>query len=300
MLDVALKYCLEREVSADYRGALLRVARSMQATGITPLTIEDSEFNDWLTGLGRSATTRSNYRRMGLTLWRYAVEVGMTHQRIGRVKKIKAPVPPPIAWSIDEVRHLLNLASDQRGEFSSGCPKRLFWRAWVLLGYETGIRFRDMHDLRGTALRGRRLTVLQHKTQQPIGKCVSDECAHAIEELIARSPDGTVFKWALSRRWVIMHFKSLTSAAGIAGSTKWLRRSGATAVEAAHPGSAQRFLGHLSPGLAQKHYLDQSLLSDRVPSPPPLTRSNWSPELRAAASSGVSPEPRRAGRLARP
>lgn len=285
MLAVALRYCSEREVSADYRQALCRVAGSMTDAGITPLTLQDSSFNEWLAGLSQSATTRSNYRRMGLTLWRAALEAGLTTQVIGRIRNVKAPLPPPVAWSQEELARLLGHIDTLRGEFSSGCKARTFWKAWVYLGYESGIRFRDLHDLRCTAIRGTRLTVLQHKTKQPLGKRISPECAAAVMEMSARSPDGTVFKWALSRRWVMVSFKGVCAGAGLQGSTKWLRRSGATAVEMVAPGSAQRFLGHLSPGLAQKHYLDQSLLADRVPSPPPISRSSSPDQGFAAVSS---------------
>ena len=271
-------------MSADYRQALLRVAKSMAAAGVTPLTVTDSTFNEWLDGLRRSATTRSNYRRMGLTLWRAALDFGLTEQGIGRVKKIKAPLQPPVAWSHEELDSLLTHIDQMRGEFHSGCKERTFWRAWVLLGYESGIRFGDLHDLRVSSLRGSRLTVLQHKTKQPIGKRLSEPCVAALHEMAARSTDGTMFKWALSRRWVMVKFAGVVSQAGLCGSTKWLRRSGATHVEIAHPGSASRFLGHLSPGLAQKHYLDPSLLAVTTPVPPPITRSS----PLAACSSGVS------------
>ena len=261
-------------MSADYRQALLRVAASMNEAGVTPLTIQDSVFNTWLAGLSQSPTTRSNYRRMGLTLWRAAIDAGLTANHIGKIRPVKAPVLPPVAWSRDELFSLLNHIETLRGEFSSGCKQRAFWKAWVHLGYESGLRFGDMHELRCSSVRGRRLTVMQHKTQRPIGKVLSNDCSSALIDLMARSPDGTVFKWALSRRWVMVSFKGVCSGAGLPGSTKWLRRSGATAVEMASPGSAQRFLGHLSPGLAQKHYLDPSLLADSVPAPPSLSRSS--------------------------
>lgn len=284
MLGIASRYCDEREVSTDYRRALHRVATSMATSGITPSTVQDSSFNEWLGSLRGSATTRSNYRRMALTLWRAAIDSGLTTHCIGRVKKIKAPLPPPVAWSGNEIGQLLDHIDTMRGEFLSGCKHRPYWRAWVLLGYESGLRFGDLHQLRCSSVRGSRLTVLQHKTKQPIAKRLSPECVDALHQLVPLSPDGTIFKWALSRRWVIVLFKGVCAAAGLEGSTKWLRRSGATAVEMVSPGSAQRFLGHLSPGLAQKHYIDQSLLADRCPCPPPISQSRTQDRELASAS----------------
>jgi len=270
MIEIALLYCDEREVSADYRQALFRVARSMAVTGITPSTLQDSVFNRWLAGITLSQVTRSNYRRMGLTLWRHALDLKLTDYPIGKILRVKAPLRPPVAWSQKELRLLLDRCSKEAGVFSSGCPKNLFWKGWVLAGYETGIRMSDLHNLRVDQCRDGRLWVVQHKTGQPLGKVLSPDCTSVLRELAEKGDGRTIFRWALSRRWVFTKFRPLVQSAGLSGSTKWLRRSGATAVEMVCPGSASRFLGHLSPHLAQKHYLDPTLLAETTPVPPCL------------------------------
>jgi hypothetical protein len=272
MIDVALHYCSERDLSADYRQALTRVARSMQASGITPLTLEDSVCNRWLLGAAPSqSTTRSNYRRMGLTLWRAALDLQLATHRIGRVARVKCRVAPPVAWSASELSRLLSHAEQMTGVFrASGCPQSLFWRGWILTGYETGVRFRDLHYLQANQMRDCRLWVVQHKTGRPLGKQLSANCQSVLCDLAKLSTDGSLFRWALSRKHVFLHFRKLVKDAGLAGSSKFLRRSGATAVEMASPGAASKFLGHLSPGLAAKHYLDPTLLAERQPSPPPI------------------------------
>jgi hypothetical protein len=45
------------------------------------------------------------------------------------------------------------------------------------------------------------------------------------------------------------------------------RRTGATFVERDHPGAAMRYLGHKSPGLAYRHYVDRSKLGDAIQPP---------------------------------
>jgi integrase len=288
MIAVASRYCEERTVSADYRQALARVAKSMAAAGVTPLTIETPAFNRWLSSLSGSNTTKSNYRRMGLTLWRAALDTGLTEHPIGRIASVKATIPPPEAWSLDELRQLLDHIDTLRGSFArvSGCQHRAFWRAWVLLGYESGLRMSDLHNLRASAVRRGRLYVVAHKTGQPIGKRLTKECADAVDDLVARGDGQTVFRWALARTWLFIHFRQLVKDAGLRGSTKYLRRSGATHVEVAQPGSARAFLGHKSIGLAEKHYLDPTLMPDRTPIPPPiLTRSSSSDQCPAFASS---------------
>lgn len=284
MIEVASLYCCERIVSADYRQALHRVAASMAAAGITPSTIADSSFNCWLAGLKTSPTTRSNYRRMGLTLWRAALDHRLSTQSIGRIARVKPSMKPPVAWRRQELDTLLQTAASLGGTFRSGCPRALYWRAWILTGYYTGIRRWDLHHLRVEQYRDGRLWVVQHKTGQPIGKILPPDCASVLEQLIALGDGETIFWWALKRKWAFLHFRDLVRQAGLRGSTKWLRRTGATHVEMEHPGSASRFLGHLSPQLAQRHYLDPTLLADAVPVPPSLTRSTTSRPYSCASS----------------
>lgn len=270
MLSLASSYCLEREVSADYRQALHRVARSMEAAGITPSMLEDSVINRWLASLVQSPTTRSNYRRMALTLWRYAIDTKVAAHHIGRVAKVKVRHKPPIAWSLDELNRLIAAARQLTYRFRSGCPSSLYFEAFIRTGYETGLRFSDILRLRCDQLRDNRLFVVQNKTGQPLAKILSAECVECLRQLSVLGDGETFFVWALNHRWLRIHFRRLCHAAGVSGTPKWLRRSGATAVEAVSPGSAGKFLGHLSPGLANRFYVDPTLLPNACPTPPPI------------------------------
>lgn len=281
MLSLASQYCLEREVTADYRQALQRVARSMEAAGITPLTLEDSSINRWLASLNQSPTTRSNYRRMALTLWRYALDTKVAAHHIGRVAKVKVRHKPPIAWSLDELNRLICAARQLTYKLRSGCPASLYFEAFIRTGYETGLRFSDLLRLRCEQLRDHRLFVVQNKTGQPLAKVLSAECVACLRKLSALGDGETFFLWALNHRWLRIHFQRLCLKAGVSGTPKWLRRSGATAVEAVSPGSAGKFLGHLSPGLANRFYVDPTLLPNACPTPPPIGTA-----AEPAASSG--------------
>ena len=152
----------------------------------------------------------------------------------------------------------------------SGCPASLFFRAWILTGYYTGLRFGDQHHLRVDQLRGNRLHTIQHKTGQPLTKILPDEVVDLLGQLAEKGDGKTFFWWALKEHWLRVHFRRLCKEAGLSGTPKWLRRSGATACEAQSPGSASRFLGHRSPELALKHYVDASLLPNACPCPPKL------------------------------
>ena len=271
MEDLASLYCDEREVTPDYRQALRRVARSMAAAGINPSMLTDSLVNRWLAGLKQSATTRANYRRMGLTLARYATDRQLTGgQFSGRVMKVKQKLSPPIAWSMAELSSLIQAAKKLDYDLRKGCPAALFFEGWVRAGFETGLRFSDLLSLRCDQLRGDRLFVVANKTGVPIPKVLSARCVEILTKLSVQGDGRTFFRWALAERWLRIHFARLCKQAGLTGTPKWLRRSGATHCEIRQPGSAKKFLGHLSDGLAMKHYVDQTLLPDQCPAPPPI------------------------------
>lgn len=268
--QLAEKYLSEREHSRVYALLLRRVARSLGQAGIAvPSAFSPDSFNRWLASLPFSPTTRGNYRRSALTLWKFAARLGLGDNVGEGIIRVKHSANPPIAWSMDELRRLVSHCQNLRGTLKSGCPKSTFWTAFVLAGYELGIRRGDLHQLKCSQVRGNRVFVVQNKTGVPIGKIVTNELAVLLSELRKRGDGKTVFKWALSSdKWVHAGFKDVVKGAGLTGSIRYLRRSGATHCEIHCPGSAGRFLGHLSPGLAQRFYLDPTLMAETQPRPP--------------------------------
>jgi integrase len=270
MRTIASLYEEEHELSVDYARALRRVATSLELFGITPSTLDSSSLNHWLACLPQCRTTKSNYLRMAKTLIAFAARKGFGRKLPDGVRKVKPENHPVVAWTHADLRMLMATAEKLDGTFrSSGCPRSLFWQAWILVGYETCLRHGDLHHLMANQLRGDRLYVVHHKTGVPQGKVLSAKAVGLVRDLAARG-DGSVFRWALSRKHIFIQFRALVREAGMQGSTKFLRRSGATHSEIARPGSAKQLLGHLSDGLAMKHYIDQTLLSDTIPQPPPF------------------------------
>jgi integrase len=274
--ELAEKYLSEREASGHYQWFLRRIAQQLEVAGVRrPTDFEPSLINRWLAGLhDLSATTRSNYRRGALVLWHHAHRLGHVAHPSDRVVRVKQSLKPPIAWSADELSRLMDTALGLSGEFKvSGCPKALFWSAFVRIGYETGLRPSDLHNLQASQFRGNRLFVTHRKTGAAQGKVVSVESVQLARQLIERGDHKTVFRWAVAWKWLHINFRKLADEAGVSGSIKFLRRTGATFCEASQPGSAKKFLGHLSDGLAMKYYIDQTLLPDSSPSPPPLPKA---------------------------
>ena len=270
MQSVAKTYCIERDVTPDYRQALARVAASMDAAGITPSMLQDSVVNRWLATLPQSPTTRSNYRRMALTLWRFAADRQLCGHYPRSVVKVKPRNSPVIAWSEAELLRLVHVCACYSHTLKTGVSAALFFEGWVRCGYQTGLRFSDQLALKCSDMRGDRLHVVMNKTGLPVSKRITPRLVEILTMLSVQGDGQTVFKCHLNERWIRIHFARICKQAGLTGTPKWLRRTGATFVEAKQPGMAGRFLGHLSHGLADKHYIDKTLLPDACPTPPDI------------------------------
>jgi len=190
-------------------------------------------------------------------------------------KKIKQPDRIIEAWTEDEIRRLLAAAEKMAGnQGRTQLPRSDWWYAFVLVGYETGLRTSDIYHLKCSQLRNNRLYAVHHKTGIAAAKILSKQCVMALHRLRSEGPGETFFDWAICRNRIHPQFKKLLALAGLHGDIKWLRRSGATHCEKQQPGSASRFLGHISgQALAAKHYIDWSQLDDQVPRPPSLFNS---------------------------
>ena len=217
--------------------------------------------------------TRANIRRELLTLWRFAFEHSYTDVPPLRVCRIKATPPPPRAWSLETLRKLLAAAEQDSRPVSQRCPG-LLWRdvlpCWIVVGYDTGLRFSDLLHLHTSNIVNGCVICTAQKTGKFTVRAVSPAGLACANLLLRKSPDGTLFRWAVTRRRALRKWKEFLREQGIVGSSRWLRRSGATYVEIHRKGEAQRFLGHSNAALANRHYLDQTLTMDVPASPPPL------------------------------
>jgi integrase len=271
LLDV---YLSEREASPRYIESLKRTVKRARQFGLLDTSqLIPEKANEFLTRLPVAAVTRSNIRRELLTLWRFAFEQSYTDVPPLRVCRIKATPPPPRAWSLDTLRQLLAAAEQDTRPVSQRIPG-LLWRdvlpCWIVIGYDTGLRFSDLLHLQGSNIANGCVICTAKKTGKFTIRAISPAGLELADQLSKKSPDGTLFRWALPRRRVLEKWKQFLQEQGVVGSSRWLRRSGATYVEKTCRGEAQRFLGHSNSALAYRHYLDQTLAVDLPHSPPAL------------------------------
>lgn len=211
-------------------------------------------------------------RRALLTLWRDAFEEGWCEVGPARIRKIKLPQKVPKAWTLDQIRQLLATIDSLKGRLKRQpqVSRCLFWRCYVLVGYYTGLRLGDLLKLRFDQIGDDgSLVVIQNKTGTPVTCILEDEALSAVEGIL-RPERKRIFGDLMCKTSIQESFAAIVKRAGLRGSTKWLRSSGASWCEAQTRGSAMQFLGHRTPGLAYKHYVCPSIVETNLPRPPKL------------------------------
>lgn len=274
LTELLCRYVAAVECSARYQQSLRRTVRKASGYGINQvcqLTCENA--NDFLASLRLASTTRSNIRRELCTLWRFAFDREWTDEYPARVRKIRAVYAPPIAWTLQELGAML-FAAEQDMTFVSSLVnlrRRDVLPAWIGIGYDSGIRFGDIHGLTRAHIRNGCVTIVAQKTGKPLVRKLSKPTLEYISRLLHKSPDGSLFSWAMPRRRAFAMWREFLDQNGLCGSSKWLRRTVATQLHKKRRGAATDFLQHSQENLAIRHYIDQTQLGQPM-LPPPFRR----------------------------
>lgn len=219
------------------------------------------------------SVTLATERAMLVGVWKWAYETGRIDSPPRGIVKIKVSRRPTRAWTLEQcctgVKGTFAIKGMVRGK---DIPMGLLLRCMMLLGYETGARLGDLWELRKEDFEGDTIRWSQHKTGDPHVKTLSQPCLDAVREMLAKSPDGRVLGWTMLKssagRRLVLYLREI----GLSGSTKWLRRSGATHIEMAHPGKGRLHLGHRTVGLAERSYIDWSQVRRDIPCVPTLLK----------------------------
>lgn len=209
-----------------------------------------------------------NHRRMLGALLRFAASERMVDASILRpLRRIKRPPPSPVAWSHADIKKLLKAAANLTG--GRKCPHSVLMRAWVLVAYSTGLRLDDLLQLRHDQIRGQRILMRQQKTAEPHYPYLDGNAMAAIQQLPVRG--RRIFGDLICRDKILAQVRRLCKMAGVEGSTKFLRRSGATYAEIKGM-DASKHLGHRTPSM-KVYYVDRLLVAQERgegPTTPPL------------------------------
>jgi integrase len=223
---------------------------------------------------GRAPTTAAAYKH-GLTiLWNWLAEQDFVRPYDPRrLRKIQETIQPPRPFSLSQVQLLLEAASmlDHRCNYGTAAE---MMRAWILVGYETGLRPGDLRRLTPADLRSNNvLTIAQNKTGQPHSFSISSLAREALLPVLA-SKNATIFPPTKHEmdRWN----KRLIKVAEENGLSRrkrqgigTLRKTHGTEICRVHGLEvAARSLGHVSgTKMARKHYVEPQAIA--VPPPPP-------------------------------
>jgi integrase len=259
--EIAPLYLAERVVTPHYAANVTRIAKRAGQLSVEKLNRHLMARVEKTSGL----TVRSE-RGILLTLWNWAYDRSIVDTAPRGVLKMKARRKPTKAWTIAEIRRLLEATKGLDGRrLRSGASLGLFLRAWILVAYESGARLGDVMAFRAENLHDDTLSWTQSKTGDPMVRPLTPACLDSIDAMLARSPDKTILGWACKRRMALRHMRELIDSCGMDGTGKWLRRSGATHCEMERAGAGRLHLGHRSPALFESAYADWSQLRTRTP-----------------------------------
>lgn len=265
-LELAVEYLSQRSVATVYEKNVIRVATR---AGLVSVEGVNAYLRQRLTEV-KDSTVRSE-RTILLGLLRDAYERGALDEPPRGIMRIKAKKPPTRAWTISELKYCI-AQCDQYGNrrLRSGVKLSVFLRAWLLLGYECGARQGDLLSMKAENLSGNVLRWTQSKTGDPLQKILTPACVAACQRMLELSTDGRILGYACGRRMAMRHMRSHLRLCNLPGTSKWLRRSGATHIEIQSPGRAKHHLGHRSVGLAERSYLDWGQIRQHIPQTPDL------------------------------
>lgn len=220
----------------------------------------------------REAATAAKDRCQIRALWEFAARrklVGTWPQ----LPRIRVPERVPEAWLTEEMSGLLAAAAAEPGRVGD-IPAGLWWRAALMLGYETGERSKALRLLRWKHVRG---CVVTFKAETRKGKVrdiareISVETADLLLSIKGhRGPDDFVLPWPYCETYLYNKLNAILKRAGLPTDRRSkfhrIRRTTASYYEAAG-GSAQQLLDHSSPRTT-KAYIDPRIV--RTPSAPSL------------------------------
>jgi integrase len=257
------------ERSFRYFGEFL--GRPAQRSDLVERTI-----NEWLAAIaGRSASTVLGHKRAVTVLWNWLAGQNLVRPYDSRrLRRVTVQLSPPRSWAVDQVRALLEGAATLSQPCDHGTAAEML-RAWVLLGYESGLRPGDIRRLRPADVAGDVISITQHKTGRPHTFRITPATRAALEPLIAAGRE-TLFppskrqieKWQARLFFASKPFGFFKQRGQGLGTlrkttaTEICRRDGVSA--------AARALGHVSGvGIALRHYIAPDAIGE-TPSPPVL------------------------------
>jgi len=268
---------IEKITFDQYRRCVARFAAYLgRPPTVEHLNLEEcNAFLRWLPvtyGIGPQSV--KNYRTALLRVWNYAGDVGLAkHPHARRLRMPRVPQRRVQAWSRSNIGALLAAASTLPGRLRNGISAADFLVAWILVGYDTGLRPGDLRllDWPDVDLDSGTISLTQHKTGQLHG-CRIGEAATAALLTLAGYALAPVFPLDKSGvyRWERILYQH-AAGAGFRRRTRQgigtLRKSHATEIYRLYGlSAASESLGHSgSTQTARNHYIASETHNSYLP-----------------------------------
>lgn len=285
LTDYVSRYALENDITPESVEQLsLRASMLTRFSGgaLCLCQLTDDLLNRWLVARqqsGLSPNTVHADRGKILALWNSATDAGLCPPP-GKIRRIKCPRKPVRAFTHEDMAKLLTVVRKLRGNIrvkrrDTGTPRRLYWLAFILAAYDSGLRRSDLLSVERSWVRpddgGGSLCLVQRKTGKVIYRRFRQATMQAIDELCNGRTTGPIWCGYPTRCVWCQAFRRLRKRAGVDGSAKWLRRSGASYTAREHgKEAAKQFLGHATDYVADSSYLDLTIAYPSPVLPPPI------------------------------
>jgi integrase len=234
----------------------------------------------------KSARTAMKNRGDILCLWRMAYHHELVEFLPRGIRKAKYVRKVPRAFTAEQYQAILEAAANLTGRYvydpalpvkQGSVARSLWWGAFIRTAYDTALRRADLLALKRGDIGDDGKIVI------PIGKTQIEHYCQVRPETLA-AIDATyppvrecIFQWTCAYTTLWRHWEEILDAVGLPKNRDHglhcLRRTSATYLETVSPGAAGRHLGHLTPGLAEKHYIDPRICgADRQMLPPDIAQ----------------------------
>lgn len=209
-----------------------------------------------------SPATVAKDRAQLVALWSFAAKRGIV-DRWPEVRRITVPERVPEAWTAEEFRRLLAAATLEQTTLA-GVPARRWWRALLLLAYDTGERIAALRALRWADVRENDV-IFRAETRKggrrDIARPFGDLTGLALEAIREPRRD-LVFPWDRHPSYLWGRLGIILKRAGLPNDRRCkfhrIRRTTASFYAAAG-GDATRLLDHSSPAVTRR-YLDPRIV----------------------------------------